>query len=200
MKQQIVEQRGFKDVRQIDEEVAEIAYRPTACKHTYRLIIVRKNLTVSEPRESRLFDDYKFFFYLTNETGPAPEQCVFSANDRCNQENKLAQLVNARALHAPVDNLLSNEAYMLMTSLAWNLKLWLALRLPDTPGRWAEKHAAQKQKLLKIEFRTFVNAWMRLPCQIVRSGRKLIYRLLAWNEWQGVFFRLAEQLCRPLRC
>ena len=200
VKQQIVEQRGFKDIRLVDEEVAEIPYRPTACKHTYRLIIVRKNLTISEPREERLFDDYKFFFYLTNECEPTPAECVFSANGRCNQENKLAQLVSARALHAPVDNLLSNEAYMLMTSLAWNLKLWLALRLPDTPGRWADKHRAQKQKLLAIEFRTFVNAWMRVPCQIVRSGRKLIYRLLAWNEWQHVFFRLAEQLCRPLRC
>ena len=200
VKQRIVEERQFKDIHLDSEEVAEIPYRPRACKHTYRLIIVRKNLTVSEPREQRLFLDYCFFFYIVNDTEPTPAECVFSANDRCNQENKLAQLVSARALHAPVDNLLSNEAYMLMTSLAWNLKLWLALRLPDTPGRWAGKYQAEKQKLLKIEFRTFVNAWMRVPCQIVKSGRKLIYRMLAWNEWQGVFFRLAEQLCRPLRC
>jgi hypothetical protein len=200
VKQQIVEQRGFTDIRLDSEEVAEIPYRPAACKHTYRLIIVRKNLTIQEPREERLFLDYRFFFYLVNDPEPTPAECVFFANDRCNQENKLAQLVSARALHAPVDNLLSNEAYMLMTSLAWNLKLWLALRLPDTPGRWAQKHQAQKQKLLKIEFRTFVNAWLRVPCQVIKTGRKLIYRLLAWNEWQEVFFRLAEQLCRPLRC
>jgi hypothetical protein len=199
-KQRIVEERGFKDIRLVDEEVAEIPYRPTACKRNYRLIIVRKNLTINEPREGRLFDDYKFFFYITNETEPTPAECVFSANDRCNQENKLAQLVSARALHAPVDNLLSNEAYMLMTSLAWNLKLWLALRLPDTPGRWSKQHRAEKQRLLRIEFRTFVNAWIRIPCQIVKTGRKLVYRLLAWNEWQSLFFRLAEQFRRPLRC
>jgi hypothetical protein len=208
VKQRIVEERGFTDIRLEDEEVAEIPYRPAACKHTYRLIIVRKNLTVNEPREQRIFPDYKFFFYITNEpeptpesdTGATPSECVFSANDRCHQENQLAQLYSARALHAPVNDLLSNEAYMLMTSLAWNLKLWLALRLPDTPGRWSARHQAEKVKLLKIEFRTFVNAWMRLPCQIIKTGRKLVYRLLAWNEWQGVFFRLAEQLCRPLRC
>jgi len=198
-KQQVVEQRGYTDIRLESEEVAEIPYRPTACKHTYRLIIVRKNLTVSEPREQRLFEDYKFFFYIANDPQPTPAEAVYSANDRCNQENKLAQLVSVRALHAPVNDLLSNEAYMLMTSLAWNLKNWLALRLPDAPGRWAAKYQEQKQKLLRIEFRTFVNAWMRVPCQIVKSGRKLIYRLLAWNEWQDVFFRLAEQLCRPLR-
>jgi hypothetical protein len=199
-KQQVVEQRGYTDIRLESEEVAEIPYRPTACKHTYRLIIVRKNLTVSEPREQRLFEDYKFFFYIANDPQLTPAEAVYSANDRCNQENHLAQLYSARALHAPVNDLLSNEAYMLMTSLAWNLKTWLALRLPDAPGRWAAKHREQKQKLLRIEFRTFVNSWMRLPCQIIKTGRKLVYRLLAWNEWQDVFFRLAEQLCRPLRC
>ena len=49
----------------------------------------------------------------------------FSANDRCNQENLHAQLKGGvRALHAPVDNLVSNWAYMVMTALAWNLKAW----------------------------------------------------------------------------
>ena len=39
-----------------------------------------------------------------------------------------------RALQAPVDNLVSNWAYMVMTALAWNLKAWLALQLPEQPG------------------------------------------------------------------
>ena len=125
---------------------------------------------------------------------------MFSANDRCQQENVLAQLASARALYAPVDNLLSNEAYMLMTSLAWNLKAWLALWLPEQPGRWHEQHKAQKQRLLKLEFRTFVNGWLRIPCQVLHTGGKLLLRLLAYNQWQPLFFRLAEQLCRPLRC
>jgi len=155
---------------------------------------------VHEPREQRLFDDYRYFFYITNEEESTPEEVVFSGNDRCNQENVVAQLNSVRALHAPVDNLLSNEAYMLSVSLAWNLKAWLALRLPETAGRWSEKYRAQKLKLLKMEFRTFVNTWMRIPCQVVKTGRRLICRLLAWNEWQDVFFRLAEQLSGPLRC
>ena len=45
-----------------------------------------------------------------------------------------------------------------------------------------------------MEFKTFLNAFMRLPCQIVRSGRRLIYRLLGWNPWSGVFFRLVDRL------
>jgi hypothetical protein len=199
-KQQVVEQRGYKDIRLVDEWVAEMPSRPYACKHTYRLIVVRKNLRVNEPGQGRLFDDYCYFFYITNEQPELrPAEIVLSANDRCHQENHLAQLYSARALYAPVDNLLSNEAYMLMTSLAWNLKAWLALRLPERAGRWHEHHQAQKQRLLKLEFRTFVNNWLRIPCQVIRTGRKLVLRLLAYNEWQRVFFQLAEQLS-PLRC
>ena len=107
----------------MNEWVAEMPYRPTACRQTYRLIIAsRKDLIVSEPRQGRLFDDYTYLFYITNDAVSTSEEVVFSANDRCQQENILAQLNAVRSLHAPVDNLTSNEAYMLMTSLAWNLK------------------------------------------------------------------------------
>jgi hypothetical protein len=206
VRQQIVEQRGFKDIQLVDEWVAEFAYRPTACRHTYRMVVVRKNLAVSEPRQGRLFEDYRYFFSITNQTQPTAAEIVFSANDRCDQENLLAQLNACRALHAPVDNLLSNWAYMLMTSLAWNLKAWLALWLPAPPGRWHEQHQAQKQSLLACEFRTFVNRLMRVPAQVLQTGRQLVLRLLAWNDWQPVFFRLADALAparsvaRPLRC
>ena len=200
VKQKIVEERRFKDTQRVDEWVAEMPYQPLACRHTYRLIVVRRNVTVTDPKQGRIFDDYLYFFYLTNEPLPSPAQIVFSANDRCNQENHLAQLKAIRALHAPVDNLLSNEAYMVMTSLAWNLKAWLALWLPETPGRGKEERQAQKQKLLKLEFRTFVNSWLRVPCQVVKTGRRIVCRLLGWNEWQDVFFRLAEQFRHPMRC
>jgi len=202
VKQQIVEQRGFKDIRLVDERVAEMPYRPVACKQDYRLIVLRKNLEVSEPRQQRLFDDYIYRLYLTNDWDSTPEEIVFDANDRCQQENILAQLNAVRALHAPLDNLLSNNAYMLITSLAWNLKAWLALCLPEPDGTGKAKQAEQKRGLLTMEFRTFVNSLMRVPAQVVRTGRRLVIRLLAWNEWQPVFLRLAARLrrCQPLRC
>jgi hypothetical protein len=206
-KQRIVEQRGFKDIHLEGEQVAEFAYRPTACRHTYRMVVVRKNLSVSEPRQQRFFEpDYRYFFYITNEpTTVTAEDIVFAANDRCDQENILAQLNACRALHAPVDNLLANWAYMLMTALAWNLKAWLALWLPADPGRWHELHQTQQQTLLTCEFRTFVNRLMRVPCQVLKTGRRLVLRLLAWNDWQPLFFRLADQFtparrCLPQRC
>jgi hypothetical protein len=206
-KQRIVEQRGYKDIHLEGEQVAEFAYRPTACRHTYRMIVVRKNLSISEPRQGRFFEpDYRYFFYITNQPPTVmAERIVFAANDRCDQENLLAQLSACRALHAPVDNLLSNWAYMLMTALAWNLKAWLALWLPADPGRWQERHQTQQQTLLTCEFRTFVNHLMRVPCQVVKTGRQLVLRLLVWNHWQPLFFRLADQFAptrrsHPRRC
>jgi hypothetical protein len=200
VKQQIVEERGFKDIRLVEELVAETKYRPVACRRDYRLIIVCKILKVRETGQKQLFDDYRYFFYLTNDWVSTPEEIVFDANDRCQQENVLAQLNAVRALHAPLDNLLSNNAYMLITSLAWNLKAWLALSLPEPCGFGKEKQAEQKRGLLTMEFRTFVNNIMRVPAQILHTGRRLVIRLLAWNEWQLVFLKLATRLCRTLRC
>jgi hypothetical protein len=194
VKEPIVVERGFKNIRLVSEDVAECDYRPTACRKSYRLIVVRKDLSV-EKGEQVLFDDYRYFFYLTNDrTSPAAE-IVFRANDRCNQENLLAQLKHGVcALQAPVDNLVSNWAYMVMTALAWNLKAWLALQLPEQPGPWAARQRSEKQTVLTMEFKTFVNAFVRLPCQIIRTGRKLVYRLLSWNPWQPIFFRMLDVL------
>jgi transposase len=63
-----------------------------------------------------------------------------------------------------------------------------------------EQYAADKRTVLKMEFRTFQQAFVAMPCQIVRAGRKIVYRLLAWNPWQRVFLRGVEALRLPLRC
>jgi hypothetical protein len=194
VKEAIVVQREFENLRLRSEQVAEFDYRPGACRHTYRMVVVRKNLSL-EKGEQLLFDRIVYFFYITNDWESAAADIVFSANDRCDQENLLAQLAGGvRALRAPVDNLASNWAYMVMTALAWDLKAWWALLLPEQPGRWAEKHQTEKRWVLKLEFKTFVNIFMRLPCQLVRTGRRWVYRLLAWNPHLPIFFRLVEQL------
>ena len=194
VKERIVKAREFKNLRLVSEEVAEFPYRPTACQRTYRLVAVRKNLTV-EKGEQWLFDDYRYFFYLTNDWTTPAAAIVFAANNRCDQENLHAQLKGGvRSLHAPVDSLVSNWAYMVMTALAWNLKAWFALWPPDTPGRGAAQRQEEKRTVLRMEFKTFVNTFLRMPCQIIRSGRRLVYRLLSWNPWQRVFFRVLGHL------
>jgi hypothetical protein len=199
VKQQVVEAREFDDIRLVEEHVAEFRYRPVKCKRDYRVVVVWKNLDVYRGQK-KLFDDARCFFYITNDEEKSAEAIVFDANDRCDQENLLAQLKGGvRSLTAPVDSLLANWAYMVMGSLAWSLKAWSALALPEN-GRWREVHREEKRKLLRMEFSTFRAAMVRIPAQIIRTGRKIVYRLLAWNPWQHVFFRLLDQLQTPLRC
>lgn len=188
VKERIVVEREYKNIRLESEHVAEFDYSPTKCNKMYRMIVLRKNLSV-EKGEKVLFDDIRYFFYITNDRISSAAKIVRLANQRCNQENLVEQLKNGvKALRMPVDNLVSNWAYMVMASLAWTLKAWFALSLSEM-GRWKQKHKAQKQTVLKMEFKKFRNAFIQLPCQIVKAGRKIVYRLLSWNQWLGVFFR-----------
>jgi hypothetical protein len=192
-KSRIVEERGFETLHTLEEMVAEFNYRPTACEREYRVVVLRKRVA-TDKAQMRLFEEYRYFFFITNDREMTAEQIVLTANGRCNQENLLSQLKSGvHALTTPVDNLVSNWAYMVMASLAWSLKAWAALLVPEAP-RHIEKHRAEKQKLLRMEFRTFCAAMIELPCQIIRSSRRLIYRLLSWNPWNGVFLRLVERL------
>jgi hypothetical protein len=194
VKEAIVVERGYENRQLGSEEVAEFPYRPTACGQAYRMIVVRKNISVAKG-DKLLFDEIRYSFYITNITELEQEQLVWVATNRCNQENLLAQLHSGvSALKAPVNTLDSNWAYMVMTALAWNMKAWWALILPTTPGRWQKRHQEQKQWVLGLEFKTFVQAFVRLPCQIVRTGRKLVYRLLSWNPHQQIFWRLVTAL------
>lgn len=198
-KERIVVEREFKNIRLDSEEVAEFEYRPTACKKSYRMVVLRKNLSV-EKGEWVLFDDVRYFFYITRDRQSSPSEIVFQSNARCNQENLIEQLKNGvRALRMPVDNLVSNWAYMVMTSLAWTLKAWFSLLLPET-GRWAEKHKNEKTEVLTMEFKRFVNSFIRIPVQLIRTGRRIVFRLLAWNPFQHIFLRALDVLEAPLRC
>lgn len=199
VKDRIVAEKEYKNIRLVSEQVAEFSYRPTACRKSYRVVVVRKNLSV-EKGEWALFDEIRYFFYITNDATTPAGDVVALANGRCDQENLIGQLKNGvHALRMPVGDLVSNWAYMVMASLAWTLKAWFALSLPER-GRWAAKHRSQKQTVLKMKFRKFLNTFMLVPCQIVRTGRRIVYRLLAWNPWQHVFLRGVDALRCPMRC
>jgi hypothetical protein len=205
VKEAIVRSREFENIRLQSEEVADFDYAPGPCRRSYRIVVVRKNLSI-ERGELALFDDVRYFFYITNIRTMTASGVVRLANARCNQENLIKQLkTGAQALRMPVDNLVSNWAYMVMASLAWTLKAWFALLLPEH-GRWKEKHRREKTAVLRMGFKRFVNAFIRVPCQVIRTSRQLAYRLLAWNPWQHVFLRGVDTLCtmpmqrHPLRC
>ncbi len=192
-KDRIASERGYKTLKLTGEEVAEFEYRPTACKKSYRMIVLRKKL-VAEKGQLWLFEPDRFFCYITNDRTTPASEVVFLANDRCDQENLIGQLKGGvKALAMPVDNLVSNWASMVMAALASSLKAWAALLLPER-GRWGEKYRTEKRSLLRMEFSTFCVAMIQVSCQVVRTSRRVVYRLLSWNPWQGVFLRLVERL------
>ena len=200
VKERIVHERQFENLKLLSEDVAEMEYRPVACRKSYRLIIVRKNLECRDG-QGRLFADYRYFFYLTNDRVSTAEQIVFDANDRCNQENLNAQLKRGVcALTTPVHTLVSNWAYMVMTSLAWNLKAWLALwpQESNSPSM-AAKQTDVQQRVLRMEFKSFVNHLMRLPAIVAKTGRQIVVRWLNWTPLQPFLFRVLESF-RPRRC
>jgi hypothetical protein len=135
-----------------------------------------------------LLEDIKYFFYITNHTAYCAEKIVALANGRCDQENVIEQLKNGvNAMRMPVDDLLSNWAYMVMSALAWNLKAWYGLLMPNRE---------RGLELLRMEFRRFLHLIVMLPAQIVRSGRRIIYRIMGYNDWLKDFFATWEYLRR----
>ena len=185
-KEQIVIEKEFKNQVLLGEDIAEVEYQPLKCGQKYRLVILRKNISVQQG-EKALLDEIKYFFYITNRPDKA-ERIVGLANGRCDQENVIEQLKNGvNAMRMPVHDLMSNWAYMIMASLAWNLKSWYGLLMPKRD---------RGLELVKMEFRRFLNAIMLIPCQIVRTARQVIYRVLGYNSWLSDFFATWERLQR----
>jgi hypothetical protein len=185
IKEQVIIRREFKNIRLVSEEVAEFWYRPGKCSKDYRVVVVRKNLSV-EKGELVLFDDIRYFFYITTRKDLSAAEVVELANGRCDQENVIEQLKNGvNAMRMPVDNLLSNWAYMVMAALAWNLKAWFALMM---------RYKVRCVQVLKMEFRTFLQSIICIPAQIILQGRKIIYRFLRYTSWLKDFLGAWERI------
>ena len=201
-KEAFVREKGYKNLKLRGESYAEFDYRPTKCERTYRVVVLRKQIDV-EQGQQRLFDEVRYFFYVTNAPPSAlpARQVIAAANRRCNQENTLSQLKACHALAAPLDDLASNGAYLAIASLAWTLKCWCGLMV--RPAGRKDERAEQEQtrrRVLRMEFATFVNALVQLPAQVVRSARRLTYRLLTYRPSVDVLLLIHEHVRRPLRC
>ena len=191
VRDRIVQEREYLNIHLLEEHVAEFNYRPKACVKDYRMVVVRKLLSY-ERGQKLLFPVIRYFFYITNKRDDAPREIVRFANTRCDQERLIGvQKSEVRSLRCPLDNLRSNWAYMVMTTLAWNMTKWFALLLPEE-GRWEDKHRGEKKGVLSMGFSRFVRTFMLVPTQVVSTGRQLKLRLLAWNPWQHVFLRALD--------
>jgi hypothetical protein len=182
VKQAIIEERGYKNLELECEEYAEFAYRPKKCRRDYRVVVLRKTIRVKQG-QALLIPEVRFHFYITNvpKSGLTARLVIREANDRCNQENLIEQTKNGvHAMRMPCDTLLANDAYMLIACLAWNLKAWVAQLWPDR---------GQGEELGRMEFRRFVASIIAIPCQVVRTGRHILHRFLAYSGWLESIFR-----------
>lgn len=193
VKEEIVRERGYKNMRLEREDLAEFDYRPGKCKRDYRMVVVRKTI-VEEQGQRCLGTSFRYLFYITNDRKLSTREVVREANNRCGQENLLDELKNGvRALHAPVNTLTANWAYMVIASLAWSMKAWFALLLPVSP-RWRAHHEADRNRVLRMDFRTFLVRLILVPAQVLHTGRRLVFRVLAWRPDLPILLRLLDAL------
>jgi hypothetical protein len=166
VKEEVVRFKGYVNKVLVGESIAEFDYQPNKCARSYRLVVVRKNISVQKG-EAALFDEVKYFFYITNRTDLSAAEVVSLANGRCDQENVIEQLKNGvNAMRMPVDDLMSNWAYMVMTSLAWNLKAWYGLLMPNRE---------RGLELMAMEFRRFLHSIIRCLHRLcAQAGRSFI--------------------------
>jgi hypothetical protein len=191
IKEEIIRERGYLNKRLVAEDTAEFEHQPSRADQPYRIVVLRK-LIEEERGQLSVGTDFRFFFYVTNDRCLTRDEVVAEANDRCNQENIIAQLKGGvRALHAPLNTLDANWAFMVIASLAWSIKAWLALLLPVAP-RSRERHEADQLRLLRMDFRSFVQRLVLIPAQIILRSRRLIVRLLAWRPDLPLLFRFLD--------
>lgn len=175
-KQEKVIEREYQDFKLISEDIAEIPYTPQQARGEYRMVILRKAINV-EKGQRLIESKIKYHFYVTNAPlrSLTTRQVVFESNARCNQENLIEQLKNGvHATRMPAGDLVANWAYMVIATLAWNLKAMLALTLPSS---------SETQSLVKMEYRRFVKEVITIPAQVLQTGRRLVYRLLSLGLW-----------------
>jgi hypothetical protein len=185
VKQQVVKRRKFKKIRTEAEHVCEFAYRPGKCRKDYRMIVLRKTLKVVKG-ELELFDDVRYFFYITNDWHRSTAEMIAFYRNRSDHENDIEQLKNGvQALNAASDSLMSNWALMVIASLAWDLKAWFGLLMSYRPLGKA---------VLRMEFKRFLNRFIQIPCLIIRAGRQIVYRFVGYNDQLKHIIKFSETL------
>ncbi len=129
-KLRIVRERAYVNLVLNREHVAEFNYQPTRCQNTRESRGGSAQEYQQDEGQNVLFDEIRYYFYITTRTDLSPAEVVACANQRCDQENVIEQLKNGvNALRVPLYDLVSNWAYMVIAALAWNIKSWFAMMM-----------------------------------------------------------------------
>lgn len=179
VKKKAIIKRKYKHMERLREYVAEFRYRPDKCDKEYRVVVVKRIVRITKG-QLRLMDDVRYFFYITNIEDKTPRELVHFYNKRCNHENKIEQLSNGvHALKMPAAEFNANWAYMAIGVLAWNLKSWIGQIMPDRE---------RGEQVIRMEFKRFMDCMVNIPCQIIKTSRTIVYRILNWTPWIDTFW------------
>lgn len=75
-------------------------------------------------------------------------------------------------MRLPVYDLVSNWAYMVMATLAWNIKSWVAMMM---------HRICDREFYIRMEFRRFINNLILLPCQVIHRARGITVRIIGYR-------------------
>lgn len=171
-KERIVQEREYENLHLNYEDAAEFEYSPGKCSQSYRVVALRKNISKMKG-ENVLIDEIRYFFYITTRRDLSAAEVVRCANERCDQENVIEQLKNGvNAMRLPVYDLVSNWAYMVIASLAWNIKSWFAMMM---------HLKADRKAYIGMEFRRFINSIILIPCRVMRRARSITVRIIGYQ-------------------
>ena len=183
IKAQVVKKRKFKNIQTECEHITEFEYKPGKCQKAYRMVVLRKKIKELEG-ERLLFDDIRYFFYITNDRKKTTRQLVEFYRKRADHENDIDQLKNGvGAMNNPSDSLHSNWAYMVIASLAWDLKAWYGILMP---------YRALGLSIIRMEFKRFVQTFIKIPCLIIKSSRQIRYRIVGYNDRLKNIFKFLD--------
>ena len=173
-KERQVEKRGFKNLHTEKEFVAEFEYKPFGQYGNYRIIVLKKEIRVTKG-QGLLFDQIRYLFYITNIRDMSPLEVLGFIRKRCDHENKIEQLKNGvPALNSPCSDFHANWAWMIVGACAWNVKSWTGALFSD---------GARGREIVRMEFKRFLFSLVFIPCQILKTGRRIVYRFLNANSW-----------------
>ena len=126
------------------------------------------------------------FFYITNDWQRCTPEMIQFHRSRSDHENDIDQLKNGLNALAPTsDTLLSNWALMTIASLAWDLKAWFGLLLPYRPLGLA---------IIRMEFKRFLNTFIRIPCLIIKTGGRIRYKIVGYNDKLKHIIKFSEMI------
>jgi len=185
VKQQIVQERGYKDIVLEGESYAEFDYQPGKCNRSYRVVVVKKDLSI-EQHQISMWKEVRYFFYISNDTEMSAQEIVYFSNDRCDHENDIEQLRNGvKAFSLPTNTLESNWAYMVIAGLAWTLKAWMGLIMPCRQTG---------HEIIRMEFKRYLKEFVEIPAQVLRTGRRIVIRLLQYMSRAPEYFKFLDIL------